>query len=339
MRLVATLGMSILITLLVGGCATPSKPGFDLSNDCRLRSMPWSQVSSAPSPGVGISIGSVFGGGRSSRSYDDDVSETRTRRGGGFGALSIDFGRLFATPSVDLVGQWLEDGPGFADSYSNSCMPMHGLVKGGWPLVVDYTADGSSITTLEVHVRGVTRPTVFNLDNARGRHLMQFRLPDHIGSAAHPAVFLLRSVRSVGGTHVAGYLQVHGLGAGHRAVGSVAIERVDFQPALLQRSAQQQAAFSFLSKSDFNRISVNVLRVDNIANEITVSLAREYQFTGGVSRGTVFGQQPPRRWDGTDAQNRASIGVHLLQVRAWMSVREDADWVTAWSENAVQVIE
>ena len=86
-----------------------------------------------------------------------------------------------------------------------------------------------------------------------------------------PAVLLLRSVRA-GGGYAPGNVQLHGLGAGPRAVGSVAIEAVEFGPPVVQRSARQQASYSFLSKSDFNHVAVSMLRVDNAAGQVRVEL-------------------------------------------------------------------
>jgi hypothetical protein len=337
MRRTARLGAGMLAAVLVGGCATTS-PRFELGSDCRLRSLPWTP--GAPSPEFRVHPptpeprGSTSGnegltsdGGRDGGRGDD-------RRGAGFG---FGLGGLLDRAQADFVPQWLADGPGFADGYSHSCMPIRCFARGGWPMVVDYTSDGASVTTIEIHVRGEAQPVVIELDNRRGRHLQQFTLPPALGNEARPAVLLLRSVRAGAGGYGAGNVQLHGLGAGPRAVGSVAIEAVEFGPPLVQRSARQQASYSFLSKSDFNHVSVSVLHVDNAGGQVRVDLAREFRFDGGISRGSVFGRNPPRQWDGTDAQNRASLGSHLLQVRAWMSAREEADWVTAWSTQPVRV--
>lgn len=342
--------VALLAALFIAACATPAKPRFDLTDDCRLRSLPWSQTSS-PAPAFG------FGAGgrpappqpeyRAAPTSGDAGSESRDggrgdgySRGGGLGAgFGLDLGSLLARSDAPDFGQWLVDGPGFADSYSNSCMPLRCFVKGGWPMVIDYTPDGESLSTIEIHVPGAAGPVVINLDNTRGRHVLQFRLPESLGSSTTPAVLLVRSMRNAPGPSAPGHVQIHGLGAGPRGVGSVAIEGVEFQPPLVRRSARQQASYRFLSKSDFNHVAVSMLRVNNVDGQIKVDLAREFRFDGGISRGSVFGEAPPRLWDGTDAQNRASIGSHLLQVRAWMSAREDADWVTAWSERSVRIAE
>jgi hypothetical protein len=347
MNATARCGATLLATVFVAACATAPKPHFELTGDCRLRSLPWSQAGT-PSPGAGFGFGVGSGSARpearSSASSDSTSDAPASRRGdgyrgGGFGAgFGLDIGSLLGrSDAPDFTPQWLDDGPGFADSYSNSCMPVRCFVKGGWPMVIDYTADGESLSTIEVHIPDAATPLVINLDNTRGRHLLQFALPASLGHATKPAVLLVRSMRNTPGTVTPGYVQIHGLGAGPRAVGSVAIERVDFQPPLVQRSARQQASYSFLSKSDFNHVAVSVLRVDNVDGQIKVNVAREFRFEGGINSGTVFGQAPPRLWDGTDAQNKASLGSHLLQVRAWMSARDEADWVTAWSERAVRV--
>lgn len=332
---------------LGAGCATVSTPDFDLTSDCRLRSMPWSERR-APAPGFGFGYGVIGGSRLDSADASPGGRESARSEGGdgrrrepGYGGVGFGFdlgGLRSGGEPPDLVPQWLEDGPRFPATYSNSCIPLRCFVKGGWPLVIDYTADGASLSTIELHVPG-REATVISLDNRRGRHLLKFELPQALGADTLPAMMLVRSVRDAPGPSAPGYLQIHGLGAGPRAVGSVAIERVVFQPPLVDRSEGQQARYSFRSASDFNRVAVDVMRVDNVAGQLRVGLAREFRFDGGIDRGTVFGLAPPRFWDGTDANNRPSFGTHLLQVRAWMSVREDANWVTAWSEMPVRVTE
>lgn len=342
----AAWGVGMLAAALAAGCATVSTPDFDLTSDCRLRSMPWSERR-APGPGFGFGYG-VIGGSRLDSADAPQVGRESSRSDGaggrhdlGYGGIGFGFdlgGLLSGGEPPDFVPQWLEDGPGLPANYSNSCIPLRCFVKGGWPLVIDYTADGASLSTIEIHVPA-REPTVIHLDNRRGRHLLKFELPPALGAETLPAVMLVRSMRDAPGPSAPGFLQIHGLGAGPRAVGSVAIERVVFQPPLVDRSEGEQARYSFRSASDFNRVAVDVMRVDNVAGQLRVGLAREFRFDGGIDRGTVFGLTPPRFWDGTDASNRASLGSHLLQVRAWMSVREEADWVTAWSEMPVRVTE
>lgn len=347
MRTATRIVQLMLILGALGACASPTKPAFEMSDDCRLRSLPWDGEAGAPDDFV---FGGMFGGasrttrpreGEYRSNNDSDYPSKRedgTSRGGGFG-IGIDLGRLLnqSGPATDLVSDWLSEGPGFDARYSNSCMPIRCLVQGGWPMVVDYSPDGQSITTIELHVQGQARPIIHELDNRRGRHLMKFELPASIGTSSRAAVMLVRSVRSRPGESGPGHARIHGLGAGPRAVGSVAIQQVDFRPPVIQRSAQQQASYSFLSKSDFNHFSVGVLRIDGVDGQIKVDLTREFSFAGGISRGSVFGRAPEQFWDGTDAGNKVSVGNHIIQVRAWMSSRNEADWVTAWSEQTVKV--
>lgn len=347
MRTATRIAQLMLIVGALGACASPTKTAFEMSGDCRLRSLPWDGQTGATDDFV---FGGMFGGAsRTARPRDGEYGrdtdsaypsrhEDDTSRDGGFG-IGINLGRLLGQsgPGTDLVSDWLTDGPGFDARYSNSCMPIRCLVQGGWPMVVDYSPDGQSITTIELHVQGQARPIVHELDNRRGRHLMKFELPASIGKSSRAAVMLVRSVRNRLGESGPGHARIHGLGAGPRAVGSVAIQQVEFRPPVIQRSAQQQASYSFLSKSDFNHFSVGVLKIDGVDGQIRVDLAREFSFTGGISRGTVFGRVPERFWDGTDAGNKVSVGNHIIQVRAWMSSRSEADWVTAWSEQTVLV--
>lgn len=333
---------------LLGGCAAQHSVVMNVTDDCRVLRQPRSGSADSPGMGVGVGMGAGVGSssaGGSGVSPNSDCGRACSERGGhssssvGVG-VGIDLGKVFdALRQPDLARQLLELGPGLAPQFSMNCLPVRGFVKGGWPMVVDYVSNGAGDPVVELHLEDRDQPLVFPLDKANGRHFARFELPGSLGGSPRPALVLVRANGDRGGTAARGSIQLFGLGAGPRAVGSVAIEQVDFLPPTLRRSAQQKASYSFHAKSDFNRVAVEVLQVRYVDNQIRVGLARAFRFEGGVSRDTWFGRGEARTWDGTDARNQASLGSHLLQVRAWATAREDGDWVTAWSAAAVEVLE
>jgi hypothetical protein len=190
---------------------------------------------------------------------------------------------------------------------------------------------------LEIHSAARQEALVFPLESTARRRLLIVNVPESFGDTPEAGLFLVRGTKR--GTSAPGGVRLFGLGAGPRAVGSVAIDQVDFRPGAMRVSQKQRASYSFYSRSDFNRTVVEILRVQRSGDEVKVSLARSTPLDVTVSRGTWIGRSQPLTWDGLDGENHVSSGPHLLQIRAWLNSQDLRDWVAAWSPNTVTVSE
>lgn len=359
-------GQYFLLILLqvvsAGGVAAQTADNSRITPACQVERVATTDSSPTPGGSFSFSIGGFpFGGGGSQRSSSgereaygrsDSSSESdyspseetgrapdkdRGSRGNVGVGLSFDLGELFRHLGKSQVPERLfEDGPQFENAFSMACIPVRGFVRGGWPLVIDYQAEPGTLATLEIHVEG-REPVVLPLRGGSEHNLLKLQLPAQLGDKLSPALFLVRAVKDQPGAPELGRINVFGLGAGPRAVGSVAIDQVDFTPGTVSLGKKQSARFSFYSRSDFNRVSAEVLRVVNRDGDLQVQLARSIPLDGGVAAGTWVGRQEARTWDGTDANRQASLGQHLMQVRAWLSAQDGGDWVAAWSAWTVEV--
>lgn len=364
MTMATRFGSALLAALLAGCATTVPGPALEVTADCQVR--PGAGSGGAPAGGFSLGFGGgpgqpngpvaatsdgVLAQGLPSTTSDGPPSSTSTGSDGGrhkssgpsAGAVAAGIAVLFGgaiLANQASAGQVLRnDGPVLPAEFSMNCVPVRGFVQGGWPMVLDYVADGSANPSLEIHLGEGGPAYVRALDGGRGRHYLRFELPANLADGPKPALVLVRAGGAADTAGGPGRMQIFGLGAGPRAVGSVAIEQVDFSPPTVRLSARQKAAYSFLSRSDFNHVAVEVMRIAAVRGEIKVSLARGFRFDGGVGRGEWFGRAEPRTWDGSNAQNQPSLGPHLVQVRAWMAAGDEADWVTAWSARSVQVTE
>lgn len=363
----ALVGIAVFGTTV--GCAGAADEP-NLTSACQVESKPSQAVpEESPRGGLSISIGgfSIGGGGSpspspgrpSSASADPATRKSSLGAGGGCGdspcprergssggsapsshvgvGISIDLLELFRSLKRPEVPDTLStEGPRFAPAFSLGCVPVHGFVRGGWPLVIDYQAEAGTMPSVEVHVDG-RDPVVLELQRGGERRLMKLELPKSLGEKPVPALFLVRTVRDQPGTPALGRMNLFGLGAGPRAVGSVAIDQVDFKPGELRIAKKGTARYSFYARSDFNHVAAEILRVEQREGELQVRLARSIAFPGGVAAGTWTGRQQPLTWDGTDNASVPSYGPHLMQVRAWLTAQEGGDWVSAWSAGTVDV--
>lgn len=335
----------MLIAMTGGKAAAQTADNPKVTSTCQVERPARQGSGSTPGSGFTFSIGGfpIGGGGNGdhhSSSYDSDSEHpvSRESRGNVGLGLSFNLGELFQRlRKPEIPQQLLEDGPQFERAFSMACIPVRGFVRGGWPLVIDYQAEPGTIASVEIHVEG-REPVVIPLGGGSGHNLLKLKLPDRLGDQLSPALFLVRGVKDQPGAPVLGRINVFGLGAGPRAVGSVAIDQVEFKPGTMSIRKNETARFSFFSHADFNRAAAEVLRVVNRDGDLQVQLARSIPLSGGVAAGTWVGRQEARIWDGTDANLQPSLGQHMMQVRAWLSAQDGGDWVTAWSAWTVEVV-
>lgn len=227
----------------------------------------------------------------------------------------------------------LRDGPQLAAQYNGSAFGVRGLVRGGWPVVVDYAQQRPGRVLLRIAIPGAETVS-YRLDKfGLGRHLLRFELPGFLGDRLQPAVIALTAADPDTGRETIDGFSVLGLGIGPRAVGSVAVDRLEFDPGQLRPARGETAGYAFHSRSDFDHAAVEFMQVTQSPDGVRKRYVRG-QRLGPVQRDQRFESPPERRWDGRDERAQLSSGRHQLQVRVW---DEGGDWVGAWSESVVLV--
>src|SRR5690606_5937318 len=214
-----------------------------------------------------------------------------------------------------------------------SAFGVRGLVRGGWPVVVDYVQQRPGRVLLRIAIPGAETVT-YRLDKfGLGRHVLRFDLPPFLGDRLKPAVIALTAADLDTGRETIDGFSVLGLGIGPRAVGSVAVDRLEFDPGLMRPARGETAGYAFHSRSDFDHAAVEFMQVTQSPDGVRKRYVHG-QRIGPVQREHRVESAPTQRWDGRDEQAQLSAGRHQLQVRVW---DEGGDWVGAWSESVVLV--
>jgi len=225
-------------------------------------------------------------------------------------------------------------GPQFPSSFSMSTITVQGFVKGNWPCVIDYELRRPGIYLITVAADGV-EPYTYLLDSSQiGRRQQRFVLPARFGDRPRPGLYGVRALENVPGELRPVYLRVFGLGAGERAVGSIAIDQLQFTPAALPRGTPLKAQYGFHSHADFEKATAEFERVGLSDGAIVAQLEDKADIKEPVRRETAIAG---KEWDARKA--KAQPGQHLLQVRAWYTLKNGADWVMAWSPQLVKIEE
>jgi hypothetical protein len=268
-------------------------------------------------------------------------SESRPSGGGvGFG-FSFDLACLLGKCSDAASGGESQDelakkGPQFPKRYTMSALTVQALVKGGWPMVVDYRLKKGARLRVEV-VSKDKEPFVYNLEGKGDRALQIFSLPERFGDEPVVATFAVRAIEPGAGEQKTAPVRLYGLGAGKKAVGSVAIDEVRFGPPSVRISRFGKAQYSFRSRSDFSRVNAEFLLIRDQGGVVEVRERVRQDDIGSVGQGEWVGKDKPKQWDGKDEQGEVSAGLHLLQMRAWRSSVKEGDWVVSWSDDWVDV--
>jgi hypothetical protein len=202
--------------------------------------------------------------------------------------------------------------------------------------VIDFMPRPDSCTWLQLDSEDTASWRAILDENGRtGRHIVKVELPAMVGKEPRPAHYVVYSVTRP--CTVAepkrdySPIDVYAMGAGPRAMGSVAINNLQFGPSA-PRFPQEVANFGYVAENDFARISQEILdfRPSGPGRWTVIPVRATELFAS--QRGTHNGS-----WDGTRQSGRRMPGVYRLQIRAWNTLNDEKSWVGAISQDSVHI--
>jgi hypothetical protein len=220
------------------------------------------------------------------------------------------------------------EGPTVPGQFSMSGFSIGAFCQAQWPVVVDYYLDAGASVMVTVQTEGF-QPASYRLEANGTRRQFILRLPANFPQKPTPAMFTIRAVSNQPGAPLV-YARLFGVGGGPRAVGSVAIDQVQFGPGTIHPKKKENASYAFHAHTDFDRVRAEFMKAVLAQGQI-VSRLEDHDDVNGVQRETT----PTREWNG----KKATPGEHLLQIRAWESALNKSNWVIAWSTSQVSVEE
>jgi hypothetical protein len=230
----------------------------------------------------------------------------------------------------------LQNGPPFPRTLRDGSFDVDGFARGGWPFVIDFQPQPESCTWLEVSADDAPAwGAILDPDGRAGRRTARITLPENLGQLPRPAHYAVYSVQQPctvrQPTPTPSRIDVYGIGAGPRAVGSVAINNLQFGPRT-PRFPQEMATFVYVADNDFGRVSQEILdfRPDGAAKWIVVPVSTTQLYAS--QRGTHRGS-----WDGTGPGGGRTPGIYRFQVRAWNTLNDEKSWAGAISSDSVHI--
>jgi hypothetical protein len=170
------------------------------------------------------------------------------------------------------------------------------------------------------------RATMTNTPNRRAYAIIH--LPANFGTKLQTGLYQIRSIPVAGANTPAPGLRTYGLGAGEKAVGSVAIDQLTFQPATIHPKAKEVADYGFHAHSAFDSVRAEFIFTTLYNGHLLVQKDQEDKLAP-----VPEGERPKGTWNGN-----GKAGEHMLQIRAWRGYQNGGDWVVAWSPDIVDVV-
>ena len=228
-----------------------------------------------------------------------------------------------------------KSGPAFPAVFSMTSLSIKGFVKGRWPIVIDYELERDSTAIITISTKDTKQPLIIQLpptDDQRKEVVRE--LAEEFGKKPQVGVFRFEAFKTGPGQRNPARFFLYGLGVGDKAVGSMVIDQLQFQPGSIRTKLKEKASYSFRSASDFNTVSADFMLVTlSTDGVVRPQLAFRETLKNGVRRGDSV----KRDWDGRNNKGKISQGPHQFHVRAWRSLKGGADWVFAATQQVVRV--
>jgi hypothetical protein len=241
----------------------------------------------------------------------------------GAAATGLIIAKLIHNTSPGKLGH---DGPQVPKEFNMNAFVITGLVHPSWPVVLDFMIESPGSARIEI-IAGKRRfrATITNKANRRGYAIV--RLPSDFGTKLQTATYQIRSLPAAAGK-TPPKLRIYGLGAGEKAVGSVAIDQLTFQPATIHPKANEAADYGFHAHSAFDGVRAEFIFTTLYNGRLLVQKDQEEKLSP-----IPEGERAKGKWKG-----QGKSGEHMLQIRAWRGLENGGDWVVAWSPDIVDVV-
>jgi hypothetical protein len=238
-----------------------------------------------------------------------------------------------AKSDADVLSQ---AGPQFPALYLLGNITARVFVRGKAPVVVKYRLGprGAAAVTLTAVVKKGEKTFTRRLEPTGGEvREVVFTLPEEFGEKPAVATLSVRAENTSPNDAGPPGFELFGLGMGEKAVGSMTIERLSFQPGRVRATQREKAAYGFYSRFDFPKVLVEFRLLGHTRAGEPASQLANVEKIDAVRRG----ESVSREWDGRNRKGEVSRGRHQLVVKGWYEEKKGGDWTTALSDDRVVV--
>lgn len=247
----------------------------------------------------------------------------------------------------DPAKQIAKNGPQLPQTYNMSSFMFRGFTKGNWPIAIAYELKQDSLVLFVLTPEGQS-PITYQLPGKQGPHVEKVFVPGTVGSTLVVALYSLQTFDSnSSGSYpiTPAEIRLYGIAAGPKAVGSIGIDHLIFEPKEITKAQHQKAQYKYHSIADFDDTEVSFVGLVKLGKALGAAAVAN-QSKGPISQDG----QGTGDWDGSfDKRLLKSYnkelkqllelpgGQHAFQVKAWRRANHGGDFVAAISEQWVIV--
>lgn len=250
---------------------------------------------------------------------------------------------------VAMLDQWLELGPIFPNVVDMSNLTMDVLVDQNSTIVMAYSSEidninigttlsGENIPTQQLQAQLTTASDgsivaaidiPANLGAAGGGVAMVNINIDVTDSSGNPAPIRISRIGLLPNTNIPGHTEADLREFGYE------ITNISFgPPEIIRPDEGQDTNYSFYSRAEFKRASVDFWRINPSRQHISENVDQQL-IPERIRKGVWIGKDGSRHWNGLNWKEQPSIGQHELQIKAWN--REGILWYIGRSDSRVTV--
>ena len=167
-------------------------------------------------------------------------------------------------PDVREAQSLVAAGPSTGGYPNPQLFAVSGFIRSGWPIVVSYQVAPGAVATLRISPKyGAGYPQTIVLPPSPDNSPQYYRLVADIGGSGGRVGIADFSITARDPSGNRAQVAILGFGAGPRAVGSVAIEDIKYDPPSVTRpqgNEQLVLTYSYFLKNDWDRISEDLWR-------------------------------------------------------------------------------
>jgi hypothetical protein len=167
-------------------------------------------------------------------------------------------------PEVREAQSLIGGGPSTGGYPNPQLFAVSGFIRSGWPIVVSYQVPAGAMATLVINPKyGTGRRLVIELPLSPDGSPQYFRFVADVGGFDGKVGIADYSITARDSSGNRASVSILGFGAGPRAVGSVAIEDIKYDPPAVTRpqgSNRITLTYTYFLKNDWDRVSEDLWR-------------------------------------------------------------------------------
>ncbi|HNP51282.1 MAG TPA: hypothetical protein PKJ85_05730 [Nitrosomonas nitrosa] len=318
-----------LVILLLIGCAHSDKRTF--SSQCARGQCGGETISGSDglSTGekVGIGIGAAVGAFILGKIIYDQVNQNEED------SKNKEDGSSY---------NWATHGPLIPSQFIFSNFSLKGYIQGEWPLAIDFHVKQSGKVYIIISAENIESYVHLLNGKNMNRQMKIIDIPERFGNTPTLAKIELRAIDENNNETSHLPIQIFGMAAGPRAVGSIGIDQVNFGPDSIHIDQGDKAHYYFFARKSFDQVFAEFRKIENKNGVLQASetIKEEKIAMPAIDESTgqwIGSSTSPFTWDGRTINEHPSKGLHLLQIRSWYSNSNTKDWGVSFSPDWVAV--